>query len=326
MSSLLVAKIESFMIVIGYTRHYHRSQRYRLKQKKYFEECSFLRSLISPTRINLPPSLSVALASNQSRHHDASTSTKSKLSPSWLDQATRDILDTSRIPIGQLTNDDVESVSGLMAQWAKRKSVHSAIQVETLLKRVVDDHNAGNSSVKVTTRMYTMAIDAWAKTGGKQAAERASEIHRGMVEVYRLTGDKNIRPNTVSYNAVINAWSKSGCDSEAAMRAEGILHEMLDEWRRQRGEDGGMDERNNSSRVWNEQVGDLDDIQNERGEMTVKPDVVSFTSVIDTWAKSGNKYAAAKAMTLLKQMEKLYVEEGQRGMKPNGALLIFQGF
>jgi len=365
--SSLVAQIESFITIIGGcgsgsgTRNYHRSHQRRhhfkgkgIKKNHIFQEYySLHRGQVSshPARINVS-SLSFVLSSGHQsshNHQDTSSSTSSSSSStrsknlnnnsSWLNQTTRDILDTSRIPIGQLTNDDVESVSGLMAQWARRKSVHSAIQVETLLKRVVDDHNAGNSSVKVTTRMYTMAIDAWAKTGGKQAAERASEIHRGMVEVYRLTGDKNIRPNTISYNAVINAWSKSGCDSEAAMRAEGILHEMLDEWRRQRQEDGdggchddddGHDdddeeeeeeeERNNLGRVWNKQLagGDLNDMKNEKGGDTmVKPDVVSFTSVIDTWAKSGNKHAAAKAMTLLKQMEKLYVQEGQRGMKPN---------
>lgn len=253
----------------------------------------------------------------------------------WLDQATLDILDTTRIPIGQLTNDDVDSISGLMANWAKRKSTHSAIQVETLLKRVVDDHNAGNDSVKVTTRMYTMAIDAWAKTGGKKAAERASEIHRGMVEAYKQTGDETIKPSTISYNAVINAWSKSGCDKEAAIRAEGILEEMLDEWRREKAkkqeESNCTDndtkiseiskEKNNTDTTSekdddNEIMQDLDEVRLD--DSIIRPDVVSFTSVIDTWAKSGKKNGAAKAMNLLKRMEQLYAEEGELGMKPNG--------
>ena len=273
--------------------------------------------------------------------YDANGNSKSY---TWLDQATIDILDERRVPMGQLTIDDVDSISGLMANWAKRKSAHSALQVEILLKRVVDDHNAGNASVNVTTRMYTMAIDAWAKTGGKKAAERASEIHRGMVEVYRQTGDVNIMPSTISYNAVINAWSKSG-DAEAAKRAEDILQEMLDEWRSKK--DADVDVQNDNDAVpingnlkasgaeslsdesndddndddehetININKEDLDDII-ERDTSIVKPDVVSFTSVIDTWAKSGKKNGAAKAMDLLKQMEQLYVEEGQLGMKPNG--------
>jgi hypothetical protein len=245
---------------------------------------------------------------------------------SWLEQATEEVLDKSRIPLGQLTSDDVESISVLMANWAKRKSTQSAIQVETLLKRVVDDHNYGNSSVKVTTRMYTMAIDAWAKTGGKEAAERASAIHRHMVEQYKITGDTNIKPSTISYNAVINAWSKSGLNNmeEAALRAEGILNEMLEEWRRERQDTHDQNQSKErrfigpTTKLGPDFYDDDEYYGDDKNSAAVKPDVVSFTSVIDTWAKSGKKNGAAKAMNLLKQMEKLYVEEGQQGMKPNG--------
>ena len=277
-------------------------------------------------------SFTAPLPSNHHHHlPDYDANAKSKLY-TWLDQGTNDILDTERIPIGQLTTDDVESISSLMANWAKRKSEHSALQVEQLLKRVVDEHNAGNSAVNVSTQMYTMAIDAWARTGGKQAAERASEIHREMVEVYKQTGDVNVRPSTISYNAVINAWSKSGCDAEAAMKAEDILEEMLNEWKIMKKTnmikkaldvDGSL---NVLDRESSQKVDENDkDIEDEDGSI-VKPDVVSFTSVIDTWAKSGVKNGAAKAMNLLKQMEQLYVEEGQLGMKPNGALFHFSCF
>ena len=265
-----------------------------------------------------------------------------------------------------------------MANWARRKTTHSALQVESLLKRVVDDHNAGNLDAKVTTRMYTMAIDAWAKTGGKQAAHRAGEIHRGMVDAYRLTGDVDIKPSTISYNAVINAWSKSGCDAEAAVNAEGILDEMLEEWRREKSQahvslvnkdenstltstDIGTDDNVDATAAHantadvavavdvdfdadadaetssckgdnhNENMTDGEDSDSDEASTTgdgdgdtsiVKPDVVSFTSVIDTYAKSGNKNGASKALHLLQQMEQLYVEEGQRGMKPNGMFLL----
>ena len=285
----------------------------------------------SHTRSHSPqPRHSTQLA--QQNAPTANTNVAIKPSPrsqSWLDQATIEILDLSRTKIGQLTADDVESISGLMANWAKRKSTYSALQVETLLKRVVDDHNAGNDTVNVSTRMYTMAIDAWAKTGGKQAAERASEIHKGMVDAYRSTGDLNVKPSTISYNAVINAWSKSGCDAEAAIRAEGILQEMLEEWRKERNNiphdvvdvdlksDDGIDDDGDDCDNNAVNKEDPDEIPRLDSPI-VKPDVVSFTSVIDAWAKSGSKDGAAKAMNLLKQMEKLYVEEGQRGMKPNG--------
>lgn len=46
--------------------------------------------------------------------------------------------------------------------------------------------------------------------------------------------------------------------------------------------------------------------------------IISVLHFLDTWAKSGHKDGAAKAMGLLKRMEKLYLEKGELGMKPNG--------
>jgi hypothetical protein len=46
--------------------------------------------------------------------------------------------------------------------------------------------------------------------------------------------------------------------------------------------------------------------------------IVFFVFFKDTWAKSGHKDGAAKAMALLKRMERLYIDEGETGMKPNG--------
>lgn len=242
-------------------------------------------------------------------HNSRDNNVNSRNAPTWLEQATADILDLSRIPMGQLTSDDIESITGLMANWAKNnksnnnnnnnntdfvsnnqksQSSSSALQVETLLKRVVDDHNYGNNSVKVTTRMYTMAIDAWAKTGGKNAAERAHMIHSNMVEMYKQTGDDNIRPSTISYNAVLNAWSKSGCE-EACHNAESILEEMLDSYYSARSTKSGIHSNKNVPLMNDpdtierfEEMGTSDfDYDNIAiGDRNVKPDVVSFTSVI----------------------------------------------
>ena len=77
----------------------------------------------------------------------------------WLEEATAELLDLNIFPMGTLTPDDVESISGLMAAWVRRRSVDAALTVEELLKRVVDDLRAGNRSIKVTTRMYTIVSE-----------------------------------------------------------------------------------------------------------------------------------------------------------------------
>jgi len=74
----------------------------------------------------------------------------------WLEDATRDTLDVEKVPLGSLTEDDVESIAGLMAAWVRRRSMDAALAVEQLLKRVVDDMRVGNTDIRVTTRMYTI--------------------------------------------------------------------------------------------------------------------------------------------------------------------------
>jgi hypothetical protein len=74
----------------------------------------------------------------------------------WLEEATDEFLDKSIIPLGALNQDDVESITGLMAAWVRRRSVDAALVVEQLLKRVVDDMRANNPDVHVTSRMYTI--------------------------------------------------------------------------------------------------------------------------------------------------------------------------
>ena len=91
------------------------------------------------------------------------------------------------------------------------------------------------------------------------AAQRAHRIHLALVEAYGRTGDVHLAPSTISYNAAINAWSKSYHPSAGEM-AELLLGEMMHEWK-EGGNVGGM------------------------GNDRVKPDVVTFTAVIDAWVK-----------------------------------------
>lgn len=188
-----------------------------------------------------------------------------------LDQNTQDILDLEFMPLGDLRQEDLSSIASLMMAWAKTKSRTGALMAERLVKRIVDDINVGNTNVKVTTRLYTICIDAWAKVGGIEAAARAQQIHDGLIEKNLRSGDVHLAPSTVSYNALLNAWSKSK-SSDAPNKAEKILSEMID-----------------------------------RG---VRPDVVSFTAAIDCYAKSCHPNAGNEGLRLFRQMENLASDDG----------------
>lgn len=71
--------------------------------------------------------------------------------------------------------------------------------VENLLSRAQAEMRSGNDhpGVQISTKMYTIAIDAWAKSKqGVKAAQRAEEILQYMDEMYKSTKNENLRPTT----------------------------------------------------------------------------------------------------------------------------------
>lgn len=167
-----------------------------------------------------------------------------------------------------------------------------------------------------TTVSYNAVIDAWAKSGVDDAAERAEELLTKMEHLYETGTNMEAKPNVRSFNSVINVWAKSK-RVDAAQKAEGVLHVM--------------------ERLYQE------------GNVDVRPDVHSFTSVINgtftsstlmlfsntitlshkdsftlifiypiptAWARSQTNGKAERAQTLLRQMNQMYLA-GDSNVKPN---------
>ena len=149
------------------------------------------------------------------------TSTNSK-KKDWLLRMNRRLIE---IPVGDL-DPSTTPISAIMNGWAKTKSSHGASMVEKWLDRAQGEFEAGNTKVVPTNKMFTMAVDAWAKSGeGVSAAQRAETILQHMNEKYQTTGLENLRPTTGIFNAVINAWARSK-EKIAPSRAEQILKWM----------------------------------------------------------------------------------------------------
>jgi len=78
----------------------------------------------------------------------------------WLQRMNTRLLNT---PIGQV-DPNIIPITAVMNAWAKTKSSKGADMVEMWLERVQKESAAGNPwGVEPTTKMYTMAVDAWAK-------------------------------------------------------------------------------------------------------------------------------------------------------------------
>ena len=143
----------------------------------------------------------------------------------WLLRMNRRL---GEIPVGEL-DPAVVPVSAIMNAWAKTRSPEGADMVEMWLRRSLEEADAGNSrpGVVPTTKTFTMAVDAWAKSSeGGKAAQRAEATLQHMYELYRSGRYENLRPTTGIFNAVINAWARSG-EKSAPVRAEQVSRNGL---------------------------------------------------------------------------------------------------
>ena len=234
-------------------------------------------------------------------------------------------------PVGQL-DPNILPLSTIMNGWAKQKSSEGARMVEMWLDRVHSEYNAENPSVHPTARMYTMAVDAWAKSnGGAPAARRAEALLERMDRLYREGGGRHeaLKPTTGIFNAVINAWARSR-EKIAPQRAEQILS-WMETLRDKGGEEldispdkytfntvihayaksGAKESATKAHRI----LDNMNQMYRE-GNSSVKPDTITYNVVINAYAKSGGKGAAQEAENLLQRMHMMY-DQGDLSVKPN---------
>mmetsp|Transcript_12078 Transcript_12078/g.24626 ORF Transcript_12078/g.24626 Transcript_12078/m.24626 type:complete len:1353 (+) Transcript_12078:875-4933(+) len=247
----------------------------------------------------------------------------------WLLSMNQALDDT---PIGRL-DPNVLPLSTIMNGWAKQKSSEGARMVEHWLDRVHNEYNSENPhGVHPTARMYTMAVDAWAKSGGgAPAARRAEALLERMDRLYRAGGGRHeaLKPTTGIFNAVINAWARSR-EKVAPARAEQILA-WMEKLREQGGEDldispdkytfntvihayaksGAKEAATKAHRILENMIQ-----MYREGNSSVKPDTITYNVVINAYAKSGTKGAAQQAENLLQSMHLMY-DQGDLSVKPN---------
>ena len=198
-----------------------------------------------------------------------------------LEKATEQFLSDREVyPLGKLSEEDVETITGLMAAWARRRSVEAALTVEALLKRIIDDMKAGNMDIHVRTQHYTLTIDAWSKSNVAGASERAQQIHDTMCEEYLQTQNIDIRPNVLSCTTLTNAWAKSN-ETYAPEMAERVLQGMIGAYK--------------------------------RGEMHMKPDAVTFSTIMDAYSRS----PAVNGPDACQKCEELFALMDELGVRKN---------
>lgn len=141
----------------------------------------------------------------------------------WLEQATK--LLCSNQP-GTLIDGKWHQVVSLFNAWSSLSKRHESapVYMETLLKMLVEERNAGNNDVEITIELYNSLLDAWACAALFKMTipqERASQRVREILVVLQENHERGdlLSPNKISFNIVFHC----ACRIEGALVARRLL-------------------------------------------------------------------------------------------------------
>jgi len=198
--------------------------------------------------------------------------------------------------------------TSVITAWGKSNKPGSALRAEVLLKLMWQMYKRdGNKDIKPNFVTFTSVISAWSSSRDKQAGQRAEALLDNMIKLYKR-GDSELKPNVVTFTSVIQAYARVG-GRDAADAANGILRQM-----KALGVAPNLQTYNVLISLWgnSQQIGaglkaesiltKLED-EYQNGNKDMKPTVVSYTSVINAWAKSSCFGKAERANDILKRMK-----------------------
>ena len=188
-----------------------------------------------------------------------------------------------------------------------------ATEAEAVLQEILDE------GLVPEDYDFIAVMDAWARSGKKDAANRAEDLLELMNATATKLGSKKLLPNVTAFNSVLRAWTKSNDELLAASRADEIFNRMID--LDKAGVQNVKPDKNTyravieclvksrsdcASNRADEVLGVMID-QYEAGDAKARPDTYIFYKVIDAHAKSGDPGAYAKAQATFNRMKTLGV-------------------
>ena len=197
------------------------------------------------------------------------------------------------------------TVMKAMAQNLK-PSTSSAKRIEAMLDSV-ESLLHSEFERKSAAYAYNICIDAWGKSGSKDAIVKAEQILTRMFEMSEKLNTKEIFPCRISYTTIINALSKSG-NRNAPQHAERLVQEMIG-----KNIAPGTMTYNSLINCWarSKQTGAAEKAEEvllrmreitASGAANVHPDSVTFSTVIKSWANEANGSRAEEILTHLEKM------------------------
>jgi pentatricopeptide repeat protein len=216
----------------------------------------------------------------------------------------------------------MEAASGVVGRSNRLSDIEF---VDSLLERLLEESKT-DFDVQLTTKSFAIVMDAWVKFSNNSGSGASDVDPAGKVEawIHRMTqlseqGWPDIEPNVVVYNILLNAYAKAGNVDKIEQTLQKMIRQeipgvnpdpisystLLSAYAHAATPDSATSADSLLTQM-------LELYQN--GYESAKPNVVSFTSVMQCYSQLGMQ---DEAENLLRRLEGLFLETQDKDWKPD---------
>lgn len=224
------------------------------------------------------------------------------LAENSLSELTSSILDSDRADPGALSGNTLDKVFPLLLSWSKLETANAALTIERLLERLEREMETGNELVSLNNKHYTIAIDAWGKSGHVDGARRAEDILNKMEKMLKL--NPAAAPTRATYNALMNAHAKNG-DVDRISELLGFMEEMpslqpiTNDYNVLLSAHAKLGEARKAEVVVQRMV----NLSQKQGHSSnCEPDLYSYNVLLDAWSRSNEPNRGKRAEAILEHL------------------------
>ena len=223
---------------------------------------------------------------------------------------------------GHDVHPDASSFTTVISSFAKRGQVMKAQEV-LYLTREVDLPERTD-----ITPCFNAVIDAWAKSGAKDAGHMAETVLSNAQSYSEIDASVVVNPNVITYTSCLDAHTKSD-HPRALENAEYFLRRMIDSFRSGEGKVGpttktfnciigawARSDRENRAEKAQSWMNLMEELA-KKESFKCRPNSETYNFCIDAWSHSNATNATARATRLLHKMEQVY-EKGDKFTRPSG--------
>lgn len=210
-------------------------------------------------------------------------------------------------------------LNSIMSAWVKSKNPAAVKRTTELLEYMEYSRRAPADLVSYNTHLHALSIHSHRFP---EYAQRSNDVLDSLEAQYRR-GEIRFRPNLFSYNVAIDAWCRSQAPG-AAWTAVKLLRDFISQDSQYEPDTLSFNQvfsalslsTKPGTTLIAEHLLDYMEIAYKNGILrNTKADIVSYTCVIVTLARSGEADAAERGEKLLERMKEQY-ESGKTYMKP----------